>query len=134
MLTLRNLGARWARLFTARPKSVRQFVRHVPRLEQLERRDVPSLLGNQLFPADNPWNQKITNAPVAANSATLVNSIGAGSAFHPDFGTMYNGAYIGIPFNVVSGTQPKINVIVDGYPLESDLIPVPVPNNAVIEG
>ena len=62
MLTLRNLRARCARLFNSRPKSVR----HVPRLEELEGRDVPSLLGNQLFPADNPWNQKITNAPVAA--------------------------------------------------------------------
>src|SRR5438552_1762792 len=116
MLTLRNLGARCARLFTSRlPTSRPKSKRHVPRIEELERRDVPSLMGNQLFPADNPWNQKITDAPVAANSATLVNSIGAIDVLHPDFGTTYHGAYIGIPFNVVSGTQPKINVIVDAY-------------------
>src|SRR4051794_7388227 len=70
-------------------------------LEDLEERMVPTLLGNNLFPADNPWNQKITNAPVAANSATLVSSIGAGAGLHPDFGTTYAGALNGISYNVV---------------------------------
>jgi hypothetical protein len=91
-------------------------------------------LGNQLFPSDNPWNQQITNAPVAADSATLVASIGASSPLHPDFGTMYAGAYNGIPYNVVSGTQAKVNVVVDVYPNESDLLPIPIPANAIIEG
>jgi hypothetical protein len=104
------------------------------RLESLEPRVVPSLLGNQLFPADNPWNQKITNAPVAANSGQLLASIGLTSHFHPDFGTTYAGALNGIPFNVVPGTQPKVNVKIDAYPVESDLLPIPIPVNAVIEG
>lgn len=59
------------------------------RLEELEGRIVPTLMGNSLFPADNPWNEKITNAPVAANSATLVSSIGLTSSLHADFGTTW---------------------------------------------
>src|SRR5437763_1049431 len=80
-------------------------------LERLEDRMLLTLLGNPLFPADSPWNQKITNAPVAANSDTLVASIGATSRLHPDFGTTYAGAIIGIPYNVVSASQPKVNVV-----------------------
>jgi hypothetical protein len=93
-----------------------------------------SLAGNQLFPSDNPWNHPITDAPVAANSGTLVASIGAAKTLHPDFGTAYNGTLNGIPYNVVAGSQPKVNVTVDAYPDESDLGPVPIPANAVIEG
>jgi hypothetical protein len=103
-------------------------------LESLESRALPSLMGNPLFPADNPWNQKITNAPVAANSDTLVASIGLTNHFHPDFGTTYAGALNGIPFNVVPGTQPKVPVTIDAYPAESDLQPIPIPSTAVIEG
>lgn len=103
-------------------------------LESLEFRALPSLLGNPLFPADNPWNQQITAAPVAANSDQLVASIGLTSHFHPDFGTTYAGALNGIPFNVVSGSQPKVNVVIDAYADESDQLPIPIPNNALIEG
>ncbi len=103
-------------------------------LEELEPRAVPTLLGNTLFPADNPWNHKITAAPVAANSNALVQSIGADTSFHPDFGTVYNGALNGIPYNVVTKNQPKVSVTIDGYPGESDLLPVPIPDNAAIEG
>jgi hypothetical protein len=112
--------------------------RHGKRLlvEQLEDRDVPSqLLGNQIFPSDNPWNQIINQAPVSVNSATWVNSIGLTSTVHPDFGSgQWAGANMGIPYNVVSGTQPKLRVIVDAYPDESDLVSVPIPANARIEG
>ncbi|HEY2893925.1 MAG TPA: IPT/TIG domain-containing protein [Pirellulales bacterium] len=93
-----------------------------------------TLSGNALFPADNPWNQVISAAPVAGNSSTLVSSIGASSALHPDFGTVYQGANIGIPYNVVSGTQPKVQVVVDAYADESDVVPVPIPTSAAIEG
>ena len=43
-------------------------------LERLEERTVPALLGQQLFPADNPWNQQITTAPVAANTLLFAGS------------------------------------------------------------
>src|SRR4051794_13750526 len=57
------------------------------RVEELEGRLVPALLGNQLFPSDSPWNQPITAAPVAANSAAIIGNIvgryGNGR-LHPD--------------------------------------------------
>jgi hypothetical protein len=34
-----------------------------------------TLLGTNLFPADNPWNQNISQAPVATNSAAIMSSI-----------------------------------------------------------
>jgi hypothetical protein len=106
-------------------------------VEGLESRLVPSTF----FPADNPWNQVITNAPVAANSALLVNTIGASLSLHPDFGTMYAGYFWGIPYETVHGNSlPKTSVVIDAYASESDIQPVPLPANAtdpnsgVIEG
>ena len=114
-----------------RPASARRR----PAIEYLEDRTVPTLLGNALFPADNPWNQRVDRAPVAANSATLVASIGATSRVHPDFGAgTWDGAYLGIPYNVVRGTQPKVSVVIDAYADESDVVPVPIPAGAIIEG
>ena len=96
-------------------------------------------LGQQVFPTNNPWNQIISAAPVATNSATIIASIGTGVHFHPDWGTdsPTNGAspLYGIPYNVVHGNSTaKVNVIIDNYPGESDIVPMPIPANAVIEG
>ncbi len=59
-------------------------------LDRLEDRAVPTLLGQHLFPTDNPWNQRIDAAPVAANSTAVMNNIinlsGGDGRFHPDFG------------------------------------------------
>ena len=93
-----------------------------------------SLHGKQLFPADNAWNEDISNAPVDPNSANLINSIGAGTGLHPDFGTVYAGAPNGIPYVVVSGSQTKVPVSFSPYGGESDPGPYPVPTNAPIEG
>ena len=61
---------------------------------------MPTLLGNQVFPFDDPWNQIIGNAPVAANSSTLVDSIGATKGLKADFGKgLREGANIGIPYD-----------------------------------
>lgn len=109
---------------------------HLPlQLEVLEGRDLPSLLGNAVFPADNPWNQRVDAAPVAANSTTLIASIGANSSLRADFGaSLWEGGQIGIPYNIVSATQPKVTVVLDAYASESDQVPVPIPPNALIEG
>ncbi len=51
-----------------------------------------SLLGSNLFPADNPWNQNISQAPVATNSTAIMTNIVAkygNGRFHPDFGQDY---------------------------------------------
>jgi hypothetical protein len=101
---------------------------------------VPSLLGNQVFPSDNPWNQKITNAPVATSSAAVINNIvtayGDGR-LHPDFGQDYQSGtdLYGIPYNVVHGNSTaKVSVVIDAYAGESDVTPAPIPANAVLEG
>jgi hypothetical protein len=86
-----------------------------------------------VFPADNPWNQDISGEPVDPNSAALIASIGLDTALHPDFGTVWNGAPIGIPYVVVSGTQPKVPVTFE-YADESDPGPYPIPPDAPIEG
>jgi hypothetical protein len=92
-----------------------------------------SLAGRRPFPADNPWNQDISSAPVDPNSAALIASIGTGTGLHPDFGTVWNGAPIGIPYVVVSGTQARVPVSFD-YADESDPGPYPIPPNPPIEG
>ena len=108
-------------------------------LECLEERTVPTLLGQSLFPADYPWNQNIATAPVAANSAAIISHIGATIGIHPDWGedSASNGTapLYGIPVNIVHGnTAPKVNVTIDDYADESDLVQVPMPTNPVIEG
>ena len=43
--------------------------------------------------------------------------------------------WYGIPVNIVHGNSTAtVNVIIDNYPGESDIVPVPIPANAVIEG
>jgi hypothetical protein len=103
---------------------------------------VPTFYGNQLFPLDNPWNQVISAAPVATNSDAIIARIvnrhsGTAPRLHADFGNpVTDGALYGIPVTVVDGTVPKVNVVIPsfGYPDESDLVQVPIPANAVIEG
>jgi len=93
-----------------------------------------SLHGKQLFPSDNPWNQDVSNAPVDPNSNRIIAAIGADAQLHPDFGTVYRGAPNGIPYIVVSGSQPLVRVDLGAYASESDRGPYPIPRNAPIEG
>ncbi|MBM4071388.1 MAG: hypothetical protein FJ271_20985 [Planctomycetes bacterium] len=92
-----------------------------------------SLHGLRLFPEDNPWNQDISAKPVDPNSERIIASIGAGKPLHPDFGTVYQGAPNGIPYVVVSGKQPRVDVAFR-YNDESDPGPYPIPPDAPIEG
>lgn len=92
-----------------------------------------SLGGRRFFPDDNPWNEDISARPIDSNSAALIQSIGADDGLHPDFGTFWDGHPIGIPYVVVSGTQPKVPVSFY-YDDESDRGPYPIPLNPPIEG
>ena len=95
-----------------------------------------ALLSSNLFPADNPWNQNISQAPAATNSDAIISRIGNGR-FHPDFGQDYRSGspLYGIPYNVVHGNAtPKVHVVIDAYSGQSDLQDAPIPANAVIEG
>src|SRR5262245_33510210 len=91
-----------------------------------------SLAGYRPFPADNAWNRDVSGDPVDPNSATLIASCGIRN-LHPDFGTVWNGAPIGIPYVVVSGSQSRVPVTFD-YADESDPGPYPIPSDAPIEG
>ncbi len=95
----------------------------------------PRVAGCPLFPASNPWNQRIDTLPVAPDSATLIRSIGLDTPVHADFGSgLWDGSRIGIPYVVVHGrTTPKSRVTFD-YADESDKGPYPIPRNVPIEG
>ena len=87
-----------------------------------------------VFPASNPWNQRVEGLPVAKRSEEIVASIGAGDHVHADFGSgLSEGSPIGIPITVVSGLQPKARVTFD-YADESDRGPYPIPANVRVEG
>ena len=87
-----------------------------------------------ILPASNPFNQRVDGLPVAANSATLIDSIGADDTAKADFGSgTYDGGPIGIPYKVVKGSQKRVPVSFD-YADESDKGPYPIPANVPIEG
>jgi len=75
-----------------------------------------------LFPPANWWNTDISSAPVDLRSASFISFIGASRGMHPDFGGD-SGApaapIYGMPYVVVSGTQPLVPVTFD-YDDESD--------------
>lgn len=93
-----------------------------------------SLNGARPFPANNAWNMDVSRFPVHPNSANLIASIGASTGLHPDFGTFWQGAPIGIPYVVVAGNQPLVPINFTDYGDESDPGPYPFPPNAPIEG
>lgn len=90
---------------------------------------LPAAPNCPVFPADNPWNQDISQAPVAPNSSTLIDAIGRDRPVHPDFSDA--GRY-GIPFNVVRSTQRKVRVTFQ-YASESNRGPYPIPVRPRIE-
>jgi hypothetical protein len=79
------------------------------------------------------WNQDVSKAPVARNSAATIAYANAhgGSFLHPDFGSPR--AY-GFPYSVVSTGQRKLPIHYTAYGDESDPGPFPVPKAAPVEG
>jgi hypothetical protein len=92
-----------------------------------------SLHGKRVFPENNPWNSDISALPVDPASEVLVGSIGMDKSLHPDFGTVYKGIPMGIPYMLVPGTQPRVKVEFE-YANASDPGPYPIPPNPLIEG
>jgi hypothetical protein len=87
-----------------------------------------------IFPASNPWNQRVDRLPVAADSAKLIATIGLEDPVHPDFGSgLYDGEPIGIPYAVVSDRTRRVHVSFQ-YASESNRGPYPIPRNVPIEG
>jgi len=93
-----------------------------------------TFLGCPVFPASSPWNERVDTVPVAANSAQLVASLGLDAPVHADFGSgLWDGAPIGIPFDVVARATPRTRVSFE-YADESDKAPYPIPRKVHIEG
>jgi hypothetical protein len=88
----------------------------------------------EVFPADNVWKWDISGYQVHPNSDNFVASVGENVTLHPDFGTEWQGAPIGIPYIVVLDSQPDIPIVYTEYGAESDPGPFPIPLDAPIEG
>jgi len=87
------------------------------------------------FPASSLWNTDISSANVDLNSANIINFIGSTVTLHPDFGAgIFQRQTIGIPYQVVAGTQAKVTISLGTFASESDPGPMPIPSNALIEG
>ena len=94
----------------------------------------PTLAGCPVLPADNIWNAKVDTLPLDHNSDAYVTTISNTAHVHADFGSgEYDGGPIGIPYVVVPGSQPKVNISFY-WDDESDPSPYPVPSSAPIEG
>jgi len=83
-----------------------------------------------MFPPDNPWNQDISASPVHPLSAAYIDSIGADTTLHADFGS--NPEY-GIPFSVAPPATPRVPIVFVEYGEESDPGPYPIPSIAPVE-
>jgi len=94
-----------------------------------------SLNGFVPFQTSSLWNTDISNAPVDPNSTNIINFIGSTVTLHPDFGAgTFHNQTLGIPYQVVAGTQAKVTVTLGAFASESDPGPEPIPSNALIEG
>ena len=95
----------------------------------------PTLNGCPVLPANHYWNTPVDALPLHSSSAAWVNSIGAATRLHPDWGNVLADNY-GIPFATVGANQPVVPIVFDanGYGDESDPGPMPIPPNAPIEG
>jgi hypothetical protein len=92
-----------------------------------------SLQGKAIFAANNPWNQRVDTAPVDPNSSAVISRFSS-AGLHPDFGANWDGGPFGIPYVVVAGTQPKVNIGPISYADESDPGAYPIPADAPVEG
>jgi hypothetical protein len=115
-----------------------QMASFLVRAEGLEPIPVPPPTGCEILPANNIWNTRVDNLPVASQSAAYVASIGLNAHMHPDFGSGFwpedSDSPIGIPFVEVGAGQQLVPIVYTAYGDESDPGPFPIPANAPIEG
>ena len=85
------------------------------------------------LPNQAAWNQDVSKAPVARNSAATIAYIDAhgGDRLHPDFGSPRE---YGFPYSVVGAGQRRLPVDYTAYGSESDRGPFPIPKGAPVEG
>jgi hypothetical protein len=85
------------------------------------------------LPNEAAWNQDVSRAPVASNSAATIAYIDAhgGDMLHPDFGSPRS---YGFPYSVVGAHQRELPIHYTAYGDESDPGPFPIPASAPVEG
>lgn len=91
---------------------------------------LPGARGCPIFPASNVWNTPVDQLAVAADSATLIDSIGRDRGLHADFGHELR---YGIPYNIASKWTPRVKVSFE-YADESDRVRYPIPPHPRQEG
>jgi hypothetical protein len=87
--------------------------------------------GCPLFTADDVWNADVSGKAVdSANTTKMYNLIDSNmmTKIHPDFGPGF-----GIPITIVPQSQPKVPIVFDAYPDESDPGPYPFPGAGVVK-
>jgi hypothetical protein len=112
-----------------------------PRLavEELESRLVPTLLGQNIFPADNPINQNIANAPVLANSNAITDSLLNFLHSSSDPGPYDAGVGVdtGTKLNIVHGNSVTWTPVQDWHEYAGNYtsaVNIPIPPNVVVCG
>ncbi|HRQ90336.1 MAG TPA: hypothetical protein PLA50_16170, partial [Bacteroidia bacterium] len=100
--------------------------------------DVPTgpnadLGGRLLLPPDDEWNRDVSSDPVDPASDAIIARVGEDKPLHEDFGLVWQGAPVGIPYYVVPGDQSPVPVAFQ-YADESDPGPYPIPPDVWIEG
>ncbi len=88
-----------------------------------------------MFPPDNWWNTPVDRLPVAANSQTLIASIGLDEHVHAAFGSGVSARFrapVGIPYVVVGRRQKTVRPRFR-YASDSDKGPYPIPRNVPIQ-
>jgi hypothetical protein len=98
-------------------------------------RPLPAAPNCRIFPADNPWNQRVDRLPVAAGSSRIIATIGLGAPVRPDFAASLHprDAPIGIPYAVVSDSTHWAQVFFK-WPLQSDNALYPLHLGTPIQG
>jgi hypothetical protein len=95
----------------------------------------PRIAGCPVFPANNPWNQRVDQLPVAKHSGQMVANIGLNAPVMPDFGSaVYNGEVaIGDPITVVVNRTRWVHVHFR-WPSQSNRGLYPLPSHVAIQG
>ena len=78
----------------------------------------------QIFPPNSPYNEDISNRPVASNSSAIID----GMTSRKTLGYNMDMGYV-----IVPPSQKKVDVHIYQYPGESDPGPYPIPDIAPIE-
>jgi hypothetical protein len=86
-----------------------------------------------VFPADNPWHQRVDKLRVARDSKRIIGGIGSHAYVHNDFGGgIWKGSPDGMPITVVDSLTPRVPITFVEQAF-SDPGPYPFPPDAAIE-